>query len=125
LSTAFLSIEPDKGGNEETGKQGNGKTGKGYNLLFLLDLEGLGQTRIDARITEKSLWVAFYVNQSHSLSLLQSEFPAFRQTLQAMGYEEVLLVARPVNLLSPEKQKKFAALALGVPARVSLLDVKA
>lgn len=124
LATAFLSIEPDGHGTGEKG-EGQERRGKGHNVLFLLDLEGFGQTRIDAHIGEKSLWVAFYVDQDNSISLLKKELPGFRETLQAFGYDEVLLVAKPLGQLSPEKRKKFDALTIGAPTSVHLLDVKA
>jgi len=95
------------------------------NVLFLLDLEGFGQTRIDAHLTAKTLWVAFYVDQSSAVALLQSALPAFRETLQSLGYEEVLLVAKPLGQLAPEKRQKFEALAVGASPSVHLLDVKA
>jgi hypothetical protein len=125
MTSAFLSIEPEGQGNGEAEKRGNGEKGKGYNILFMLDLDGFGQTRIDARIGEKSLWIAFYVNQNSSVALLQRELPAFRETLQSLGYEEVLLVAKPLGHIPPEKREKFDALTIGAPASVHLLDVKA
>jgi hypothetical protein len=124
-TTAFLSIQPEKWSEGEAGNQDKGEAGKGYKILFLLDLEGLGQTKIDAHLAGKSLWVTFYVSQNDSVPLLQNELPGFRLALEAMGYDKVLLVAKPVKLLSPENEKRFAVLARGVPANVSLLDVKA
>ncbi len=125
LTTAYLSIETDGSGAGEKGKKGNGETEEGYNILFALDLEHFGQTRIDARISAMSLWAAFYVDQPESVTLLQQELPEFRATLQSLGYAEVLLVAKPLTQLTPEKQQKFATLTVGVPPSVHLLDVKA
>lgn len=124
LSTAMLSIEADEGRQEEAGKRGKTHRGQGYNVLFLLDLEGFGQTRIDAHLSTKTLRVIFYVDQPQALALLQAELPGFRETLQSLGYEEVLLAAKPLAQLPAEKRPKFEALAVGVPATVSLLDVK-
>jgi hypothetical protein len=124
LTTAFLAIESDSDGQ---GEQENGNTGaqeKGYTILFFLDLEDFGQTRIEARIGKKSLRAAFYVDQSASVALLQQELPAFREILQSLGYEDVLLVAKPLGQLSPEKRQKFETLTVGVPTSVRLLDVK-
>ena len=125
MTTAFLSIEPEGQSNGEGGKRKSGEKGKGCNILFLLDLEGFGKTRIDARVGEQSLWVAFYVDQPHTVSLLKEEIPAFRETLQSLGYGEVLIVAKPLGQLSAEKRQKFDALTLGVPSSVHLLDVRA
>jgi len=121
LATAFLSIEPDGRG----GKEGKGAKRQGYHVLFLLDLEGFGHTRIDAHITSKTLKVIFYVEQSGVVTLLRSELPSFRETLHSLGYEEIFLAAQPLEQLSPEKRQKFDSLAVGVPTMVSLLDVKA
>jgi hypothetical protein len=125
MTTAFLSIEPEGQGNRKTGKREKGEKGKRYNILFMLNLDGFGQTRIDARIGEKSLWIAFYVDQNSSVALLQRDLSAFREALQSLGYEEVLLVAKPLGQMLPEKREKFAALTVGAPASVHLLDVKA
>lgn len=121
FSTAFLSIEPD--GKES--KERNGGKGRGYHVLFLLDLEGFGHTRIDGHITSKTLKVIFYVERSGAVTRLRSEFPSFRETLHTLGYEEVFLAAQPFAQLSPEKRQKFDSLTVGVPTSVSLLDIKA
>lgn len=125
VTTAFVAIDVDKRGQEETAGEGAQESSSGYNILFLLDLEGLGQTRIEAKIGSKSLWGAFYVDQPASVTLLQTELPAFRETLRALGYDDVLLIAKPLNQLSPEKRQKFDTLAGGVPGSIHLLDVKA
>ncbi len=125
LTTAFLSIEPEGKGNGETERQGKGETGKGYNILFALDLENFGQTRIDARIGQGLLWAVFYVDQPESVALLQRELPDFRITLQSLGYADVSLMVRPLRQLAPEKREKFEALTIGVPASIHLLDMKA
>lgn len=125
MTTAHLSIEADTNhaGGKEEGKKG--KRGETYNVLFFLDLDGFGQTRIDARVGEKSLWVAFYVDQPSTIALLQEALPAFRETLQSLGYEDVLIAAKPLKQLPPEKREKFTALTVGIPASLHLLDVKA
>ncbi len=125
ITTAFVAINADEKRDKEETAGGTQESSTRYNILFLLDLEGLGQTRIEARIGSKSLWGAFYVDQPDSVTLLQTELPAFRETLQALGYDEVLLIAKPLGQLSSEKRKKFDALASGVPASIHLLDVRA
>ncbi len=124
LTTAFLAIESDNDGQGEWENGNAGAQEKGYTILFFLELEDFGQTRIEARIGKKSLWAAFYVDQGASVALLQQELPAFREILQSLGYEEVLLVAKPLEQLSPEKRQQFETLTVGVPPSVRLLDVK-
>jgi hypothetical protein len=121
FSTAFLSIEPDGKG----GKEGKGEKGQEYSVLFLLDLEGFGQTRIDAHIASERLRVIFYVEQSAAVALLRSELPSFHETLHSLGYQEVFLEAKLLEWLSPEKRQEFDSLATGIPLTVSLVDVKA
>jgi hypothetical protein len=112
LTTAFLSIESETGDQGEKAKRGKGEKGKGYNILFALDLDNFGQTRIDARIRPQSLWAAFYVDQPESVALLQRELPDFLLTLQSLGYTDVLLTAKPLRQLAPGKREKFEALTL-------------
>lgn len=123
FSTAALAIEPDGKGNSGIGQN----RGSGYGLLFLLDLENFGRTRIDAHVDaeKQSLRVMFYVDRDSSVASIKAELPQFRQLLQGLGYQEVLLAARPLKDIPPDKREKFDALAVGAPASVHLLDLKA
>jgi hypothetical protein len=121
FSTAALAVEQD--GHAPADEQGKGNGG--YSLLFLLDLENFGRTRIDAHITAKELRAIFYVDREGSLRSIRQELPAFRETLTALGYDNVFLAARPLMELPQEKQGKFAALAVGAPLSMHLLDMKA
>ena len=120
FSTAAVSVEPDdsRGSNEQ--KKGTA----GYNLLFLLDLDNFGRTRIDAHVAQSELKVIFYVDQESSIKLLKQEIPAFHQILLAMGYRQVLLAAKPLKDIPEEKQQKFDAMAVGAPNSMHLVDVK-
>jgi len=120
LTTAFLSVEPD---GSPGGQKGGGRSG--YNVLFLLDLDRLGRTRIDAHFSGPSMRVVFYLEGEQSLQRVRSELPAFGQVLRGLGYEEVLLAARPAGEMPPERRQKVEAMALGVPAGVHLVDVRA
>lgn len=122
FSTAFLSVEPDGQGD---GNSGNGGKERGYNVLFQLDLERMGQTRIDTHLTSTTVRAIFYVEDNQALADLRAELPAFRQQLFAMGYQEVLLAANALGHLSPQKRQKFQALEAGIPKNVNLVDVRA
>ena len=121
FSTAALAVEQD--GQGLAGNHGREKGG--YSLLFLLDLENFGRTRIDAHIGTKDLRAMFYLDHEESLQSIRQELPGFREMLVALGYRDVLLAAKPLKELPQEKQEKFAALAAGVPASMHVLDVKA
>jgi hypothetical protein len=66
-----------------------------------------------------------FVDEERSLQLIRQELPGFRQTLIALGYESVALAAKPLRDLPLDKQEKFAALSVGAPSAVHLLDFKA
>src|SRR5262249_43862448 len=120
LKTAFLSVEPDGSGGRGPGGKSNG-----FNVLFLLDLDNLGPTRIDAHFGRGAMRVVFYVEDGEALGRVRSELPAFGRALRAMGYDDVLLAARPLGEMTADRRQKAEALALGVPAGVHLIDVRA
>ncbi len=119
-ATAFLSVEPD---DSPSGQQGGRRSG--YNVLFLLDLDRLGPTRIDAHFSGSAIRVVFYVAGEAALGRVSSALPAFGRALQRLGYEDVLLAARPLGEMPAERRQEVEALALGVPAGVHLVDVRA
>jgi hypothetical protein len=121
FSTAALSVEQD--GHGRAGKPA--KVPGGYSLLFLLDLENFGRTRIDARVDGKELRADFYVDNDGSLRLIRQELPGFRESLMALGYRDVRLAAKPLRDMAQERREKFAALAAGTPSSIHLLDMKA
>jgi hypothetical protein len=119
--TAALALEPDDHG--AGGKQGEGKSG--YSLLFMLDLENFGRTRIDAHIGGSELRAVFFVDEEQSLQLIRQELAGFRETLISLGYRDILIAAKPLRDLPSDKREKFTALAAGAPSSIHLLDVKA
>jgi hypothetical protein len=121
FSTAAVALEQD--GHGSTNRRGKGKDG--FTLLFLLDLENFGRTRIDAHIDANELRAQFYLANDGSLQLLRQELSDFRETLLALGYRDVLLTAKPLREMPQEKQEKFAALSVGAPSSIHLLDMKA
>jgi hypothetical protein len=119
LSTAFLSIDADAG--QERREAGSARPG--YHLLFLLNLENFGQTRIDAHVSAQVLRVIFYAEESAAVTQLRSALPALEERLHTLGYDEVRLDARSLALLSPE-QRRCAALGPTLPPGVNLVDLQ-
>ncbi len=115
-----LSVQRD--GNDR-GKD-PGKSSQGYRIMFLLDLEKFGRTRIEAHLKGRDLRVLFYVDQDDSVVVLRRALPGFAVTLKAMGYREVLLAAHRANGMPQEQQQRFEALALGLPPNIHLLNVR-
>jgi hypothetical protein len=120
FSTATFSVESDG-----KGSSGNAHNKSGYNLLFLLDLENFGRTRIDAHVADQSVRVIFYVDRDSSVEMAKEALPGFREVLLDLGYREVLLAVRPLKEIPDEKRQKFDALAVGAPASIHLLDMRA
>lgn len=115
-----LSVQRDGNGR---GKD-SGKSSRGYVIMFLLDLENFGRTRIEAHLKGQDLRVLFYVDQDDSVALLRRELPGFALTLEAMGYREVLLAASTASRMPQEQQHGFETLALGLPSNAHLLNVR-
>jgi len=114
-----LSIQGDGGGKSARNKKQAGE----YNVLFALDLEEFGRMRIDAHLRRDALTAIFYVDAESSLTRLRMELPQLRESLQALGFENLLLGVRPLREMAREQEAKFTALALGVPSDMRLLNV--
>jgi hypothetical protein len=120
MATALLAVEPDgRGSGDEEEKD------SGHHILLMFDLDSLGPTRIDATLDSNNLRAVFYVQNTDALGVLRAELPAFKDRLHALGYRHVLLDARPINDLSPEKRCQFDALVAGLPGSTSLIDGRA
>lgn len=119
LSTAFLSIEPE-GGQGRLRDPGS----SGYKILFLLDLDNLGRTRIDAYFSPRTLRIQFYLETAEAVDRVESALPSFRRILEKLGYEEVLAAARWVGEMPTDKRQRVDALPLGIPPGTQLIDVR-
>ncbi len=120
MATALLAVEPDGRGSGDDEEKDSG-----HHILLMFDLDSLGPTRIDATLDSNNLRAVFYVQNGDALGLLRAEMPAFKDRLHALGYRHVLLDARPLNDLTPEKRCQFDALGAGLPGSTSLIDVRA
>ena len=86
LTAAYGSIGHDGESARENGEQEGRGEQSHYHLLFLLDLDGFGQTRIDAQLTEQSFKAPFHVEETGADVFLRAEFPIFEEILHALGY---------------------------------------
>jgi hypothetical protein len=116
---AAISIEADGAG---AGAPGRKKPG--YKILFALELENFGRLRIDAFVKDQDLRAIFYSELEDSLSRIKAALPDLQTSLLDMSYRGIQLVARPLRDITAVQQRKFSALALGVPPDVQLINVK-
>lgn len=121
FSTAALAVEHDS--YRAAGKQDQAEAG--YTVLILLDLENFGRTRVDAHADSAKVHAVFYVDREGSLLAIRQGLPAFRQALLSLGYHDILLAAKLLREMPQDKQAQFAALAVGAPPSIHLLDLKA
>ena len=126
LTAVYVSIGHDRESTRDCGEKEVGGEQSRHHPLFLLALEGLGQTRIDDQLTEQSVKLTLNVEETGAEAFLRAEFPSFEKILQALCCTQVQLSAKPYALFSPGKSQSFEALTVagGVPHNVSLLDVK-
>lgn len=119
FSTILLAVDQDRQGKQD----GKNNVSGNYHVLFLLDLDGLGQTQIDARVAAHTLRIVFYLEQQEAIPVLREEIPMLESMLQVLGFPEVLIEAHP---LGDRAAEKCQALEIGItiPMGVNLVDVK-
>ena len=113
LTSALFSLEKDDGDGNGTAETGASQAG--YRILFLLDLDGLGQTKIDAHLTEQAVHATFYVEQQKAEAFLRPHLAALQEALYDLGYESVSLASQPLSQLSGHQQRKFKAITREMP----------
>jgi len=124
LINVYLSIQQEHHGHHENGDASPSET-QAYNILFALNLTGLGALRIDARITHKSVNARFYHDSDTSRRFVQQNIQRLEDTLQSLGYHNIYLGAAPQNQMTHEKQTQFTQLLNNAPGGSGLLDVEA
>ncbi len=123
LSTVELFIQPDGGQSDGSAQQSE----KGFNLLFLMDLKGLGRTRVDAYLSGNSLRAVISIQQDRVLGILESLLPRLEKSLQQAGFPQTQLGVRLLEqqqpsadgLDDPDNREAVA------PAGLNLIDVVA
>jgi hypothetical protein len=124
LGQAFATILLADERNSPGKIHARGEEEGGYRVLFRLDLDGLGQTHIEARANAHALRVVFYLEQWEALQVLRRELPALEIALQGLGFPEVLIDARPLAGLSSDERQALETRTAAVPDGIHLVDVK-
>ncbi|MDB5311710.1 MAG: flagellar hook-length control protein FliK [Gemmataceae bacterium] len=117
--TLNLAVEP-----ERNGRSGSGP-GSGFRLLMHVPLAGLGETWIDAGLSENRFRAVLYLDNAAARDRVRAELPDLRTELLTGGFSEALLDVRPADALPTRRRMQAAAMQAGRPAGVSVLDVRA
>ncbi|MEE8584916.1 MAG: flagellar hook-length control protein FliK [Acidobacteriota bacterium] len=122
LSMVELFIQPE-GGQSAQSEQ----SGRGFNILFLLDLQGLGLTRVDAFVSGQALRAMISVEQSRALGTLEALLPRLEKSLEQAGFRQAQLAVRALEEHQPEADgRQVPSDPEGAaPAGLNLIDVVA
>ena len=123
LSMVELFIQPEGGQSADSAEQ----SGRGFNILFLLDLQGLGRTRVDAFVSDQALRAMISVEQSLALGTLEALLPRLEESLQQAGFRQAQLEVHVLEEHQPEADgREGPSDPEGVaPAGLNLIDVVA
>nr|MBI3612535.1 flagellar hook-length control protein FliK [Nitrospirota bacterium] len=94
---------------------------RSYNVVTLLDLDGLGSLRVDTLLTGKRLSARFLLDQPEVRERVAGYLPALNTSLSAKGYQVNVLAA---DVGEPQQVRGDDVRARAVP-RVSLVNRKA
>ncbi len=84
------------------GRAASGPTkGRTTTLLFLLDLEGLGKTQIEARVGGEGLQADFFIEEEEAVPILRRGLPDLARKLAKKGYPSIRLEAYPLDVSDP------------------------
>jgi hypothetical protein len=117
--TLRLAIESEERGSGSTPDQT-----KGFRMLMHIPLSELGETWIDAGVSELRLRAVLYLEKPSARERVQAELPALRDELLNDGFNAVALDVRPSADLPERHRRRTMAMKLGHPESVSVVDVK-
>jgi len=107
--------ERDAGGKQEQGAP------RPYNIVTLLDLDGIGAVRVDTLLTGTRLAARFLLDQADVQRRVAAYLPALTRSLAARGYQVDLLTS---DLAQPQHVRGEDLRARSVP-RLSLVNMRA
>lgn len=117
--TLHLALEPEHRRHQsDTDRPG------GFRMLMHVPLTELGETWIDAGLSDRRFRAVLYLEKSAARERVAAELPALREELLADGFAEVLLDVRPSADLPARHRRQVAAMQAGYPEGVSVLDVR-
>ncbi len=123
LHNVYVSIQQEQQ-NEHEHNDSHATEKQAYNVLFALNLTGLGALRIDASITDKSVNARFYHDNDAARQYVQKNIQRLVSKLEAIGYQRIYLGTASQHQMNHEKQTRFAQLLNNAPSSDRLLDIE-
>jgi len=121
LINVQMAVQQNNDYNQQDQTASN-NSGDSYSVLFALGLSGLGQLRVDANVSDKSVHARIYNENPDVRHFIQEHIHRLDERLQNLGFKEVHLIASP-SKPAEEKQARFDELTGMHPTSFSLLDV--
>ncbi len=119
-----VQLAVEQNSRAEQHRQGEDQAdGQNYNVLFTLELSRLGRLRIDANISQNTVFARIYHDHAGSQQFIQQHIPRLESRLHDLGYGKVFLTA---STAPPDagKQARFDDLTCLRPAASGLLDIR-
>ncbi len=119
LVNVQLSMQQQEQAPEQ---QEGGKSRRSFNVLFAMELSGLGKLRVDSAVSGQSVHARIYSDRADASTFIHEHITRLRARLQGMGYQDVMLLAAQTPP-DAETSHRFDQLAAMAPTSLNLLDV--
>ena len=119
LVNVQLSMQQQEQAPEQ---QEGGKSRRSFNVLFAMELSGLGKLRVDSAVSGQSVHARIYSDRADASTFIHEHITRLRARLQGMGYQDVMLLAAQTPP-DAETAHRFDQLAAMAPTSLNLLDV--
>lgn len=117
---AQLLISP-----ESKEARGSDPESRGYTVLFMLDMPGLGKTRIEVYVSSQAVRASFFVEETGALEALRHELGSLSAELGTHPERAVQLEAQPLARLNPETFRKLESpVRIPAPGHFKLIDLE-
>jgi len=120
LVNVQMSMQQQERHTSDGEERGGSK--QAFNVLFALELSGLGKMKVDASISDKSVHARIHSSQTAASSFIQENIQRLDTRLHDLGYQDVFLLAAQTPP-DADKQRRFDQLTNMAPASFNLLDI--
>lgn len=121
MVNVYMSLQQQEHQTSDDAQTGGGRD-QSYNVLFALELSGLGNMRVDAAVSDTAVHARIYSDQTGVEQFIRNHLQRLETRLQDLGFKEVYLLASQ-SAPGMEKQRQFEQLTHMAPASLNLLDV--